>query len=196
MKILFGTQNPKKQQEIQQILTSVELVFPDQISSVANLDPAETGSTFEENASIKARAFANKSGLISVADDSGLVVTALKGFPGVKSKRFIAGSDQLRNEKILEMLRDQTDRSAKFVTVLAISNPNSHQTDFVAGEVAGQIAFEEIGQNGFGYDPIFIPDNYETSFAALGQSVKNKISHRARALQKLNTYFKEQGFYE
>lgn len=188
MKILLATQNSGKQKELQALLSSfgVEVLLP-----ISNDDVEETGSTFEENALIKAKFFQGKNPEWYVlADDSGLEVDALGGRPGVFSKRY--GSDDAhRNQKILselEALKDP-DRTARFVSVLVLLGKDGEH--IFRGEVEGVIAREVKGAQGFGYDPIFVPRGYDQTFAELGASVKNAISHRAVALEKLKKYIQE-----
>lgn len=128
--------------------------------------------------------------MLTLADDSGLEIEALGGAPGVHSKRFFPGTEAERNQKILEMLSDKTDRSARAVSVLCLYNPITKNALYFEGILRGQIGFEEKGQEGFGFDTIFIPNGQEKSLAELGISYKNKISHRAQALQKLVEYLK------
>jgi XTP/dITP diphosphohydrolase len=188
VRLLFASHNPHKLNEIQELLSSeLELVTPASLGISTEFDPEETGDTFEANARIKAVAFAEKTGEICVADDSGLVVAALGGWPGVKSKRVHPGSDEDRCELILSRLNGMPNRKASFVTVLCVYNPKTKKEQYVTGRVDGRIADEPRGEAGFGYDPIFIPDGYDNTFAELGQNVKNKLSHRARAIEALNT---------
>jgi len=194
MQILCATQNPGKHKEFQQILgdESINLVFPEDFPEVADFDPEETGQSFQENSLIKARAFAEATGVITLADDSGLEVTSLDGQPGILSKRFALGSDHDRNQRVLTLLEDKKDRSARFVSVLCLYDPSLKEHRFFEGVVTGTIAPQEQGTAGFGYDPIFIPDGYEQTFGELGTEIKNTISHRRRAIVKLHTYLLEQ----
>lgn len=190
MKLLFATQNRHKQHEIAQLLTdpTIEVLFPDRIESIRDLDVDETGSSFEENALLKASQFSDKTGLLTVAEDSGLEVQALNGQPGIYSKRYAPGSDTDRNQKLLLELAEAEDRSARFVATLCLYQPAENEHIFFEGVVTGRIAHQLQGDQGFGYDPVFIPDGYDQSFAELGQDVKNSLSHRRRALIKLHTY--------
>ncbi len=190
MKLLLATNNPGKLREVQEILAGLpfEVVTPAEVGVPPDFDPPENGATFEENAQSKAQAYAEKTGLLSLADDSGLCVTALDGKPGVHSKRFIEGSDHDRNLKILELLKEKTDRSAYFISVICLYDPHTKETQCFEGRVEGTLAAEEHGTQGFGYDPIFIPTGYDKTFGELGNEVKNTLSHRARALQKAKEY--------
>lgn len=151
-------------------------------------DIEETGDTFMENASIKANAIHKATGLPCFADDSGLLVDALNGRPGVKSARY-AGEPVNHDANIDLLLKelDGTDnRKASFRTVICYKDKTKEL--FFEGEVKGEITKERKGQNGFGYDPVFIPENNTLTFAEMTPEEKNKISHRKRALEKLKLY--------
>jgi XTP/dITP diphosphohydrolase len=149
----------------------------------------ETGQTFRENALIKAQAFHQLTHLPCIADDSGLLLESFPNFPGVNSNRWCEGSDRERNLALLEKLKNQENRQAKFQTVLCLFAFKNEEALFFSGEVQGSIAYKILGKEGFGYDSIFIPDGYQETFAQLGVSVKNKISHRALAWKSLFNYF-------
>lgn len=191
--ILLATHNQGKLREMQSLLAvdQVQCVLPSERGVPADFDVAETGKTFAENALIKAKAFAEKTGMITLADDSGLEVDVLHGEPGVRSKRYVEGSDHDRNRKILDLLRftQAQDRGAQFVTVLCLYDPKTQKPEYFEGTVKGKIAHGEQGSDGFGYDPIFIPDGYTQTFAELGLEIKNRLSHRAQALQAFKKYF-------
>ena len=185
---VLATQNPGKTREFQQMLKPLgfSLIVPDRMEDVE-----ETGTTFEENARIKAKAFAEKfPEKIVIADDSGLSVNALDGRPGVYSKRY-ADTDEKRIEKLLQELEGKTDRKAKFVSVICLYGDGIDQC--FEGEVVGSIGVTSKGIQGFGYDPIFIPDGYDRTFGELGNEVKNTMSHRARALEKMAKFLKTKG---
>jgi len=149
-------------------------------------EPEESGATFEENAWIKAASLAAHTGGWALADDSGLEVDALNGAPGVHSARFAGrhGDDAANNRLLLEKLRDVGDRRARFVCALAVCAPDG--TGFtVRGECPGEIASATRGSEGFGYDPLFIPEGESRTFAELGPAVKQKRSHRAAAVAAL-----------
>lgn len=190
MELVLATNNANKLREIQAqlALSSVQVHSPLQVGVPADFDVEETGETFTENALLKAKSFSTLTKLPTVADDSGLMVTALNGEPGVHSKRWIEGSDHDRNLHLLKKLENAKDRSAVFITVLALYLPDSDQVHFFEGTVSGKIINEERGSDGFGYDPVFVPDGYDRTFAELGLDVKNRLSHRARAVQKLKTF--------
>ncbi len=148
----------------------------------------EDGKTFEENSLKKAREIGMVCNQITIADDSGLMVDALDGAPGVYSARFAGEGcdDQENNRKLLELLGDLPleKRTAKFVSVITLLYPNGRKI-VARGECPGHIQFEATGENGFGYDPLFVPDGYDRSFAELAPEEKNSISHRGRALAEL-----------
>lgn len=197
MKIVFATNNAHKLSEIKSILgSSIEIVSLSDIG--CTVDIPETGKTLEENAHIKAAYVFEHYGLNCFADDTGLEVEALHGAPGVYSARYAggAGHDSEANmRKLLGELAGEPHRNARFRTVISLlqvdenhpQKPIKHQFE---GIVTGHIATEKHGQEGFGYDPIFIPDGYDQSFAELGETIKNKISHRARAVEQLALFLK------
>ena len=148
-------------------------------------EPEETGATFEENAALKACAAAERSGLVALSDDSGLVVPALGGAPGIYSARWAGpGKDfRIAMERVQRELGDK-DRSAHFVAVLALAWPDGEIATF-RGEVHGRLVWPPSGDRGFGYDPIFVPDGYDKTFGEIDPDEKHRISHRARAFEKL-----------
>ena len=150
----------------------------------------ENGSTFTENASIKAIAVSKYCDVPAFADDSGLEVMALDGRPGIYSARY-AENDPARRAKLLGELENVSDRRARFVCVIAIAI-NGEVIETFEGEVKGTIIKEERGEGGFGYDPIFVPDGYDQTFAEMPQELKNKISHRAEAFRKAMEFIEEQ----
>ncbi len=189
MELIFGTHNPNKVEEIRTLLPSHY-----KIKSLSDLgfDTAieETGSTLEENALIKARAIYNTFHKNSFADDSGLEVMALGGAPGVFSARY-AGSQKNSQDnmsKLIQKLMDVENRQAQFRTVIALIIDRKEY--LFEGIVKGNISKMALGQNGFGYDPIFIPENHTISFAQMTLGKKNKISHRSKAFQKLVDFLK------
>lgn len=177
MKLHVASHNRHKLREISEILDGFEVV-PD------NPDVEETGSTFAENALIKVRAIAAKhKGSWCMADDSGLEVEALDGAPGVHSARY-AGEDcdtPRNNALLLKNLEGVSNRSARFNCTIALTDPSGKE-HVIPGYCTGTIALEPSGSEGFGYDPLFIPDGYAVSFADLTAEEKNAISHRGRAL--------------
>lgn len=184
-KLIVASHNAGKIAEIKTLLASLKI----EVQSAAELrlgDVEETGTTFEENAKIKANALSLMCGLPCLADDSGLCVDALDGRPGVYSARYAPNRDFKEGMKMLldEMEKSGSDnRKAHFSCCLALACPNQ-KTKVFEGRVDGSISKKPKGSNGFGYDPIFIPEGFEQTFAELGDDVKNKISHRRRALEK------------
>lgn len=187
MKLVFATNNKHKLQEVRDILGNrIEVLSLSDIN--CHDDIPETGTTLEENALIKARWVSEKYNCNCFADDTGLEVAALGGAPGVYSARY-AGEEcnSVANmEKLLQNLTEKTDRSAQFRTVIALII-NGEEILF-DGVVKGTITTEKSGDSGFGYDPIFVPEGYDISFAQMGNKEKNSISHRFRATEKLSKY--------
>ncbi|MCV6630661.1 MAG: non-canonical purine NTP diphosphatase [Flavobacteriaceae bacterium] len=184
MEIVFATHNQNKLKEVQQLLPShIKLLSLEDIGCFEEIE--ETGDTLEENAWIKANYVYHTYGKACFADDTGLEVKALNGAPGVYSARY-AGEEKdtsANMQKLLVALSQEQDRTAQFRTAIALRL--SDQKKLFEGIVKGSIANKMEGKNGFGYDPIFIPEKYEKSFGLLDASIKNKISHRARAIHKL-----------
>lgn len=193
--LLVASNNQGKLIEISQALSSLPLKF--EIVSLKKFshvpEVAETGKTFFENASIKARAYAAFSGLTTLADDSGLVVTALGGTPGVYSARYAGegASDKENRQKLLEEMKTIPvgKRQADFVCVLALYDPVTQEEIFFEGRMEGEILFEERGSRGFGYDSVFFVPSLGKTTAELSLEEKNKISHRGLAIQKLKNHF-------
>jgi XTP/dITP diphosphohydrolase len=184
---LLGSTNPGKLREYREILQGLdlELVAPSDLDPVPP-EPDEDAHTFAENASVKARAYAAASGLRTIADDSGLEVYALRGAPGVRSRRFFGddASAAERNAKLLALLDGVEDRSARFVCVTALASPDGH-IELFEGEVHGEIAESPRGNAGFGYDPVFIIAGDGRTMAELPSGEKHRISHRGLAGAKL-----------
>lgn len=197
MKIVFATNNQHKLDEIRNILgKDFEIVSLNEIG--CHEDIPETGKTLEENAWQKANYIFNKYGLSCFADDTGLEVDALNGAPGVFSARYAGGEghdSEANMQKLLRELAEKNNRKARFRTVIALilkdksRGTGDERRETFEGIVKGHIAHEKSGAEGFGYDPIFVPDGYNQSFAELGIDIKNQISHRARAVKKLAEYF-------
>ena len=184
MKIVFASNNKNKVREIQnQVPTTIQVVTLEEIGCTEDIP--ETADTIEGNAILKANYVTEKYGLPCFADDTGLEIEALKGEPGVFSARY-AGDDknpEKNMELVLHKLKDQTNRKAQFKTVIAL-NINNEQHLFT-GIVEGTITNEKIGENGFGYDPIFEPEQVGRTFAQMTMEEKNTLSHRGRAVEKL-----------
>lgn len=191
MKLVFATNNRHKLDEIRKIAgSSIEILSLKDIGCFADIP--ETGQTLQDNALQKAQYIKEHFGYDSFADDTGLEVASLNGAPGVYSARY-AGEDcrpQDNMHKLLHEMSGMTDRKARFRTVIALILQN--ETHFFEGSINGEIIEEQRGSAGFGYDPIFVPDGYEQTFAELGDDIKNRISHRALATQKLIAFLKEQ----
>ena len=160
----------------------------------AGEDAEESGKTFAENARLKADHYSRRTGLDTLGDDSGLEVHALDGRPGVRSARYAgAGAgDDARIEKLLAEMRDIQDRRARFVSAVCVSRNGSPLASFV-GEVAGEILFEKRGGGGFGYDPLFLYPPLGKTFAELSLVEKNRVSHRARALEQVRAFIQAGG---
>lgn len=184
---LLGSANPGKLREYREILQGLdlELVAPNDLDPVPP-EPDEDALTFAENASAKARGYAMATGLQTIADDSGLEVYALRGAPGVRSRRFFGedASAEERNAKLLALLDGVEDRSARFVCVTALASPDGH-VELFEGEVHGEIAESPRGDAGFGYDPVFVIAGDGRTMAELSSEEKHRISHRGLAGAKL-----------
>jgi len=189
MKILFASSNQGKISELNSLFSGTDHE-PVSINSdgFQSFEVPENGSTFSENALLKAQAYAEKYRLPSLADDSGLEVVALDNRPGVDSNRWFEGSDNDRNNELLRLLQDQENRNARFVTVACLYFPDTKNCHFFEGSVDGTISDAPRGQAGFGYDPIFIPQGFDKTFAELGIEEKNKLSHRAQAFAQVKTF--------
>ena len=189
---VLASHNKAKLAEMRDILGELGIRVISQAEAGVDVEPEETGTTFEENALIKARAVMEASRLPAVADDSGLMVDALDGAPGVYSARYGGGHDRSdgdRNAFLLKNLENEEHRSAKFVSVIAVVWPDGRSVT-ARGEVHGEIAREEKGANGFGYDPLFkLPDGRH--MAQLSSEEKNGISHRGNALRELKRILTE-----
>ena len=189
-KLLLASRNRHKIEELEQMLAGlkIEVISLEDVADMPLIE--EDGKTFSENASKKARLTAMHTGFTCLADDSGLVVDALGGHPGVYSARFAGeeADDRKNNRKLLQMLQgvDGEKRQARFICVIASSDPQGHICT-VEGKCEGRIHYEERGKGGFGYDPLFIPEGYSQTFAELSREEKNRISHRGQALLKART---------
>ena len=195
MELLIATRNPDKCKEIKQILKNVSYKIIDlsQTNIPSDFDIPETGETFKANAILKAKGFGEKSQLLTFADDSGLIIDALDGQPGIHSARFAQGDFKTAMQKILKKLTGipKEKRLAKFVSVLAIYNPQTRKIHTITGECHGWIDFKPKGSHGFGYDPIFLSKDLNKTFGEASLKEKNKISHRAKALAQLKQYLSQ-----
>ncbi len=189
MKLVFATNNRHKLEELQAILgNSFELLSLKDIG--CNEEIPEDYSTLEENARQKAFFIYEKYGYPCFADDTGLEIKALNGEPGVLSARYAGESkdSQANMDKVLAKLKTKTNRNARFRTVISLVIDGNEQ--MFEGIVDGEIISEKKGNTGFGYDPIFLPNGFQKTFAEMSLNEKNQISHRARAVQKLTDYLK------
>ena len=189
MKIIAATNNSHKLEEIKAILEDKDIEIKSLEEAGLDIEIEENGSTFLENALIKAREVFRLTGEAAIADDSGLEVFALQGQPGVKSARYSgetgSNKDKKNNEKLKEAMKGIPDekRGARFCSVIAAVFPGGREIS-AEGFVYGKIGYEEKGEHGFGYDPLFVVDGYDRTMAELEASEKNKISHRANALKE------------
>ncbi len=200
MKLVLATRNQGKVRELAEMLRngyqpspvsrqpttapqSIEVISLKSYSNVPEV--IEDGGTYAENAIKKASVIAQYTGHLTLADDAGLEVNALNGAPGVNAKRWVGedATDAKRIASLLEALKGATDRRARFVAAIAIVRPDT-DPEVVIGVCEGRITQTPMGKSGFGYDPIFVPDGYEQTFAELGENIKNQVSHRAKALQQ------------
>ncbi|MCI9625871.1 MAG: RdgB/HAM1 family non-canonical purine NTP pyrophosphatase [Clostridia bacterium] len=182
-KVVLASNNAGKLREFREILEGLfEIVSLRELGLEA--DPEETGSSFAENARIKAEYSCRLSGLPALADDSGLEVDALGGAPGIYSARYAPGTDADRVVKLLQDMENVEKRTARFVSVVALVYPDGRQVT-ARGTCEGVITRQPQGAGGFGYDPIFLPDGYDQTFGLLSAETKNSISHRGRAVRAL-----------
>ena len=193
MKLVLVSKNKKKLVEMNDILSQLGVEVCSEAEAGVDVDVEETGTTFEENSLLKAKAVMEASGLPAIADDSGLCVDCLNGGPGVYSARYGGGGldDTARYRLLLENVRGQLDRRAKFVSVITCCFPNGDVLS-ACGECPGTIAYAPMGEGGFGYDPVFFVPGLNKTFAQLTAQEKNAISHRGKALaafrEKLQAY--------
>ncbi len=194
MKIILASNNKSKLREFKELVAGMDIELISQREAGCDFEVDETGETFEENAFLKADAVTKATGCIAIADDSGLVVDALGGEPGVYSARYGLGheaSDEDRNRYLLNKLGDDTtERSARFVCCICCTMPDGTVLQ-TRGECEGEILHAPRGENGFGYDPLFLPLGYDKSTAEMSPDEKNAISHRGRALREFMKIFKE-----
>ena len=196
MKVILASRNEGKLREMRIILSKygMDVVSRDD-AGIPAFEVEETGTTFEENSYLKAKAIMESSGCPTIADDSGLVVDALGGKPGVYSARYAGEgcTDDDNNELLLRRMESVPDgeRSARFVSVITMLFPDGRKL-VAKGTVEGRIDRCLDGEGGFGYDPLFIPDGYDRSFGVLSSEIKNSISHRAKALSELEMLLNEE----
>ena len=185
MKTVFATSNPHKLQELQKItetfgVKDIEFILPPK-----GFDPIENGKTFEENSLIKAQEASRLTGMVALADDSGLCVDVLDGMPGIYSARY-AETPQARIDKLLKALEGKENRRAKFVCAMTLVGENGEVLYSAKGECLGEISLSQAGEGGFGYDPIFLVDGKGgKTMAELSADEKNAVSHRGQALRQV-----------
>ena len=186
MKFVMATQNKKKQEEMTKVLSELGIVVVSEADLGVKIEVEETGETFAENSLLKAKAVMEKTGLPAIADDSGLCIKALNGGPGVYSARF--GGEELTDKDrymlVLELMRGQTDRSAYFHTTITCAFPNGDVLR-ADGDCEGTIAYVPMGDDGFGYNPIFFVPEKKKTFAQMTLEERSAISHRGKALRAL-----------
>lgn len=192
MKIVFATSNPHKLKELNEITASYGVKDIEFILPPKDFDPLEDGKTFEENSLIKAREASKLTGMISLADDSGLCVECLNGAPGIYSARY-APTPQARIDKLLAAVAPYKNRKAKFVCAMTLTNSDGSILFADRGECFGEIAHKQAGTGGFGYDPVFLVDGKDgLTMAELSEDEKNAVSHRGRALRKVLDFLASQ----
>jgi len=191
LKLVLATHNAHKVQEVAAILgASVPGL---ELAGYDGPEPVEDGASYLENALIKARAAYEHTGIAAIADDSGIAVEILGGSPGIFSARWAGGRDNVANRRLLlAQLADvpAQNRDAAFVCTIALVGPDGEAS--FTGIWPGAVAFEEQGEHGFGYDPVFIPEGFECTAAQLEPEVKNALSHRSLALEQLASYLQQQ----
>lgn len=192
IELLLATRNAGKLHELRQIIENLPVVVSDLDAFPQVREVPETGHTFAENATLKAVGYAVQARQLTLADDSGLEIDALHGEPGIFSARYLGDdvSFAARIRSLLERLsKVQPDsRTARFVCAIAVADETGAVLNTSMGICEGRVAYAPRGEGGFGYDPIFIPHGYESTFAELSPTIKNQISHRARALEALREY--------
>ena len=188
--IMIATGNPNKVREYKEMLEPLGFTVHD-LSEVEHEDAEETGTTFAENAVIKAQSVYDHVNMMTIADDSGLSIRALNNEPGIYSARYLSNHDYTyKNKMLIRRLKNKEDRSAFFTCAIALIDENGEPHVF-EGVMEGEIAFELRGNNGFGYDPIFWLPEYGKTSAELSPEEKNAISHRGKATRKLLEYLNE-----
>ncbi len=191
MKITFATGNAHKLEELREIteLVTGDANFVTFSTPPKPFDPDENGETFEANSLIKAREANRITGMMTLADDSGLCVEALDGRPGLHSARYADTQDE-KIEKLLGEMSGKANRRAKFVCAMTLLDENGEILTVERGECHGEISLKRAGTNGFGFDPVFVPDGEKRTLAEMSDDEKNTISHRANALKKVIEYLK------
>lgn len=198
MKLILATQNKNKVIELKRLLSDYPYYEVLSLSDINIVDDIEeTGTTFESNAKLKAMYIHKLTGYACIADDSGIEIEALNNEPGVYSARYLGEntSYEIKNKSILDRLVNSINRNARFVSVVCLILSNQEIQTF-EGIMPGSIGFEPRGNNGFGYDPIFVPKGYELSYAEMDIDTKNQLSHRGQALRKAVEYLEKRNHYE
>ncbi len=195
MQLLAGTKNAGKIRELKELLAGLPLSLQSLNEFENVVEPEETGATFAENAALKAVYYARETGFATLADDSGLEVEALNNAPGVYSARY-AGANASDAEKISKLLNEMKtlkaeNRSARFVCALVLTDKTGEIIFQTEGICRGKIALSPSGKNGFGYDPVFIPEDFEQTFGELSDAIKSNLSHRARAIEKIIQFLRD-----
>lgn len=187
--ILIATRNKGKIPEMAAGLADLGFSFKGvlDLPELEGFEPDETGTTFEENAEIKAREYGAKARMITIADDSGLEIDALGGEPGIRSARYVRGSDSDRYYAVLDKMKDVPDeeRTARFVSAIVLYDPETNKLFTVRGECGGRILREPRGGRGFGYDPIFLADGIGKAFGEATLEEKQSVDHRGKALAQM-----------
>lgn len=190
LRLVIATHNIGKLNEFRSLIGDIplDMMTLDEAGFKTNIE--ETGSTFEENATLKAKTIGKKIKLLTLAEDSGLEIDALGGKPGIFSARYVAGSDNDRIDKVLKDMEGIPDelRTARYKAVVAIYNPQQKTIYTFQGIAEGKIIDQKRGRNGFGYDPIFLSRDLRKTFAEATEEEKNSVSHRARAIEKARPY--------
>ena len=195
MELLLATKNIGKIKELAELLAGLQIRLRNLSEFETIVEPEETGATFSDNAVLKAKYYASQTGLWALADDSGLEVEALGGAPGIFSARY-AGESATNEEKIGKLLQDinrtnNNNRKARFVCAMAVVDEKGIVKFLSEGTCNGEIAAKPLGSGGFGYDPIFIPEGYLGTFGELSGEIKQKISHRSRAIKKIIRFLRD-----
>jgi XTP/dITP diphosphohydrolase len=194
IELLIATKNAGKIREIQQLLGDLPVTLRSLNDFPAVSEPEENGQTFAENAALKARFYSQHANMWSLADDSGLEVEALGGAPGIFSARYAGenASDAVRIDKLLSELDDSgnENRRARFVCSMAVADEKGEIRFIAEGACNGTITTQSRGKNGFGYDPVFVPEGFAETFGELSGAIKQQISHRARAVNKIIEYLR------
>ncbi len=194
-KLLVATHNQGKVREFAEMLADMQIEFLSLDDAGITMDVEETGSTFRENALLKANTYAQKTGLLTLADDSGLEVDALDGAPGIYTARY-GGAGLTHKERYLYLLKNLTavspeNRSARFRCVIVLTAPNGVLLGESEGICEGMIAQEPVGDGGFGYDPVFYLPERQRTMAQLSSSIKHQISHRGQAIKQIEPLLRE-----